>query len=206
MIVPLLLTMLISGLWHGAGYGFIVWGLLSRSLSHNQPCVAPDQAAIVGRPDKLWTLYAATGSDVDFHISSCVDRLLSIAPTITSAIDVLRGLIGLNGIALPQEVYNHLGPLANWLHQVGVTAVSPDLWSGQEFTSMALWIIASMFIALACPNTLQILSRYEPALGVKPQPIYCAGRRLFRMECFPFLGDWGVDHCRDRHSFITRSK
>ena len=25
---PVLLTMFISGLWHGAGYGFIMWGLL----------------------------------------------------------------------------------------------------------------------------------------------------------------------------------
>ena len=28
-----------------------------------------------------------------------------------------------------------------------------------------------MFVALACPNTLQILARYEPALGVKSQSI-----------------------------------
>jgi hypothetical protein len=27
-----------------------------------------------------------------------------------------------------------------------------------------------MFVALACPNTLQILARFEPALGVKPRP------------------------------------
>ena len=34
---------------------------------------------------------------------------------------------------------------------------------------LAIWIFVLMFVALACPNTLQILSRYEPALGVKPQ-------------------------------------
>jgi hypothetical protein len=37
------------------------------------------------------------------------------------------------------------------------------LWGGQE------WIFVCLFIALACPNTLQILARYEPALGVKPR-------------------------------------
>jgi hypothetical protein len=34
---------------------------------------------------------------------------------------------------------------------------------------MVMWIFALMFIALACPNTLQILARYEPALGVRPR-------------------------------------
>ena len=32
-----------------------------------------------------------------------------------------------------------------------------------------MWIAILLFIALVCPNTLQILAPYEPALGVKPQ-------------------------------------
>ena len=27
-MVPIVMTMFVSGLWHGAGYGFIIWGLL----------------------------------------------------------------------------------------------------------------------------------------------------------------------------------
>jgi D-alanyl-lipoteichoic acid acyltransferase DltB (MBOAT superfamily) len=29
LMVPTLFTMCISGLWHGAGYGFVIWGLLN---------------------------------------------------------------------------------------------------------------------------------------------------------------------------------
>ena len=29
LMVPLIVTMFISGLWHGAGYGFIIWGLIN---------------------------------------------------------------------------------------------------------------------------------------------------------------------------------
>ena len=32
-----------------------------------------------------------------------------------------------------------------------------------------MWIAVLLFIALVCPNTLEILAPYEPALGVKPQ-------------------------------------
>ena len=90
----------------------------------------------------------------------------------------MKGLIGQNGVALPQAIYDHLGPLAGWLHRAGVASVAPELWSGQEFGRMVMWIFASMLIALACPNTLQILARYEPALGVKPHTTDFAGRSI----------------------------
>jgi alginate O-acetyltransferase complex protein AlgI len=41
-----------------------------------------------------------------------------------------------------------------------------------------MWILVSMLIALAFPNTLQILARYEPALGVKPQTLDFVGRSI----------------------------
>ncbi len=39
--------------------------------------------------------------------------------------------------------------------------------SGGDFTKLAMWVVGLLFIALACPNTLEILAPYEPALGVK---------------------------------------
>ncbi len=33
-----------------------------------------------------------------------------------------------------------------------------------------MWVTILLFIALVCPNTLEILATYEPALGVKPKP------------------------------------
>jgi hypothetical protein len=38
-----------------------------------------------------------------------------------------------------------------------------------------MWTVALLFIALACPNTLEILAPYEPALGIKPRPVGAAG-------------------------------
>ena len=76
-------------------------------------------------------------------------------------------MIGLNGVALPLDLYDRLGPLAGWLRTIGVVA---EAGSSQSFVMTMVWILALMFIALACPNTLQILARYEPALGVKPRP------------------------------------
>jgi hypothetical protein len=85
----------------------------------------------------------------------------------TSAIDLVKGIVGLNGIALPQSLFDHLGPLASTFHSIGV--IADGSLGGKDFVKAAIWISGLMFVALACPNTLQILARYEPALGVKPR-------------------------------------
>jgi alginate O-acetyltransferase complex protein AlgI len=176
LMLPLLLTMCVSGLWHGAGYGFIVWGLLHGLY------LTINHAWRVLRP-RLWSdkasyerLMQPVGQVLTFTLVAAA-MVFFRSPTITSAIDLIKGLIGQNGVELPQEIYDHLGPLAGWLHRVGVASVSPALWSGQEFGRMIGWIFALMLIALACPNTLQILARYEPALGVTPLTAGMAGRR-----------------------------
>ncbi len=166
LMFPTLLTMFVSGLWHGAGYLFVLWGLLHGvylTINHAWRLVAPklwpDRAgyARIMKPIGLvLTLVAVFASMVFFRSS-----------TMSAAIDLVKGMIGLNGVSLPLAVYKHLGPVAGWLEGVGVVQ---QPWGGQEFLRMTIAIPILMFVVLACPNTLQILARYEPAIGVKPRP------------------------------------
>jgi hypothetical protein len=32
------------------------------------------------------------------------------------------------------------------------------------------WVVGLLFVALALPNTMRLLDRYEPALGIQPRP------------------------------------
>jgi len=174
---PLLLTMFVSGLWHGAGYGFIVWGVLHGfylTINHAWRLIRP----------RLWSdtqsyerFMRPLGGLLTF-ISVAVAMILFRSPTLTSAMDLMKGLVAQNGVALPQAIYDHLGPLAGWLHRAGVASVAPELWSGKEFGGMVMWISVSLLIALVFPNTLQILARYEPALGVKPRIVDLGGRSI----------------------------
>jgi alginate O-acetyltransferase complex protein AlgI len=165
LMFPTITTMFISGLWHGAGYGFVVWGLLHGfylTVNHGWRLVAA----------RLWRdrqSYIRIMQPVGFvltFLSVTAGMIFFRSPTMTSAIDLVKGIIGLNGIGLPEAVFGHLGPLAERLHSAGVIAES---WSLQDFAKTGLWISLLMFVALACPNTLQILAPYEPALGVTAQ-------------------------------------
>ena len=48
----------------------------------------------------------------------------------------------------------------------GVAAIASTY--GTDIEKAVMWIAILLFIALICPNTLQTLAPYEPALGVKP--------------------------------------
>jgi hypothetical protein len=89
--------------------------------------------------------------------------------TMSSAFNIVKGMIGLNGVGLPDTLFrDYLGAVGVWLQGAGIASES---WiSLTDFGMMTIWTATLIFIALLCPNTLQILSQYEPALGVKPRP------------------------------------
>ena len=86
------------------------------------------------------------------------------SPTIDGALVLLKGMIGLGGQEQAQVFFDRLGPSADWLQSIGVAT------GGHAMTMMMIWILILFFVVLFCPNTIEMLARYEPALGVKPPP------------------------------------
>ena len=187
LMVPTILTMFISGLWHGAGYGFVIWGLLNGiyiTINHGWRLFAV----------RLWSnrrsynrFMHPVGQLVTF-LTVAATMIFFRAPTMASAMDLVKGVFGLNGFGLPQDLFGRLGPLAGILHRVGVT---PEAGSAADFIGAGKWICLLLVIALALPNTLQILKQYEPALGVKPGSTNFPSVKLRFLEWSPSV-PWAV--------------
>ena len=149
LVVPLMTTMFISGLWHGAGYGFIIFGLMHGVylvINHGWRVYAAhrwrDRAAYARAMKPAgWVLT---------FVAVITAMLFFRATTVRSAVDLAKGVFGLNGFALPH----------------GAAAIAATY--GTDIKQAVIWAAALLFIALVCPNTLEILAPYEPALGVKP--------------------------------------
>jgi alginate O-acetyltransferase complex protein AlgI len=166
LMFPTVITMFLSGLWHGAGYGFIVWGLLHGvylTINHGWRVVVARLWQDRRRYDRVMR---PAGLLLTF-VSVTIAMVFFRSATVASAIDLLKGIFGLNGVALPQNLFERLGPLTGGLHGVGI--VGDASWTSHDFGKAAIWISFLMFVALACPNTLEMLAAYEPALGVKPR-------------------------------------
>jgi D-alanyl-lipoteichoic acid acyltransferase DltB (MBOAT superfamily) len=162
---PTLLTMFISGVWHGAGYLFVLWGLL-----HGCYLVVNHAWRFVG--PKLWSSKESYGrfmgpaGFVLTFFSVVVAMVLFRSPTVHVALGMFRGMLGLHGIELPQLLVTKLsaiGPLPR------LVSVAGGL-SAKDFLLPQLWILVLLLIALILPNSIQIMARYEPVLGAKERP------------------------------------
>jgi hypothetical protein len=166
LMFPTLLTMFVSGMWHGAGYLFILWGLLHGlflTVNHAWRLLGP----------KLWhdrASYTRFMQPVGFVLTfMCVvvSMVVFRSATWKSASCLFQGMLGLHGIALPNLIYDRLQPFGQLLHHAGVAR---GFDKGVDFKGTSFWILILGIFACARRNTLQLLGRYEPALGWKPNP------------------------------------
>jgi len=165
LVLPTMVTMFVSGLWHGAGYTFIVWGLLHGvflSINHGWRLFKTKRRKGKAKEQPSWSL----GAFALTFLSVVVAMVFFKSSSMHAAWSMLQGMVGAHGIGLPKSLFEHVGPLADLMRQTGG---GPEAWWGaQEFMMLTAWIIVMLGIAWFCPNSAQLLGRYEPALGVRP--------------------------------------
>ena len=172
----LMITMLLGGLWHGAGWTYVLWGGLHglylainhgwhglrRSLGQNpqEPLSKPMHAIAV-----FVTFLVVVAAWAVFR-----------ADNLSTAAGILKGMAGMNGFVLPDEWLHKWGIFGQWLtaHGYATPAFSYPLIKGGAIN----WIWISLLIVWLAPNTQQIMAMYKPALDM-PEGIK-AKRLLWR--------------------------
>ena len=154
--VNLMIVMLLGGLWHGAGWTFVIWGGLHGTylcINHLWHAVRPR---------------LGLGTDIGHPLTHGLARALTLLCVIiawvpfraesfeTTAI-VLSGMAGLNGFVLP--------PALSGVFPAGLFSVSFGPLPYFTFFKQDLLIVVLLAMALYLPNTQQWLGRYRPAIG-----------------------------------------
>jgi alginate O-acetyltransferase complex protein AlgI len=164
LAMPTLLTMLVSGFWHGAGYTYILWGLLHGMFLCINHAWRQVRARIWTNTKQYNRRMAPIGFVLTF-VSVVAAMVLFRAPTASAALLLWKGMVGVYGVTLPQAVFSRLGSIADFLTSIGVR---PAWTSGSLLMTATIRISLLLAIALLMPNTLQMLAAFEPAIGVKP--------------------------------------
>ncbi|MCP5300256.1 MAG: MBOAT family protein [Chromatiaceae bacterium] len=146
----LMVTMLLGGLWHGAGWTFVIWGGLHGlylvvnhlwiALKARLPVVSGPPASGFSFLSWLLTFLAVVVGWVFFR-----------AETFQGAYAVLRGMAGVNGAVLDDRLA-FLAPIVGshvTFSGVGIGAFG-DLWG-------AVFIVILLPITFLAPNTLQLV-------------------------------------------------
>jgi D-alanyl-lipoteichoic acid acyltransferase DltB (MBOAT superfamily) len=161
LVGPTLLTMFVSGLWHGAGYLFVLWGLLHGvylCINHGWRMMATRWGLrrYGGRRVTRAAAFALT------FIAVAVAMVLFRASDVPAARELLQGMAGLNGLGLPAAVAERLGAAGGEAARAFVFA-STELDARQLLTAVG-WVVVLLAIALGPPNTLELLDHFGPSL------------------------------------------
>lgn len=157
----LLATMALGGLWHGASWTFLVWGLLHgvylavNHLWREQVQFRPTGSGAIAWRVACWalTMTAVVVAWVFFR-----------ADTFHAALALLSAMAGWHGISLPEGMQG----VAGWLPQV---AFSPAWLGSVQGTPALVLILLGLLICLTLPNTQQLFARYRPVLPDQREPI-----------------------------------
>lgn len=142
----LLLTMLLGGLWHGAGWTFVFWGAL-----HGAFLVVHHLWRRWGRP-----LPALLGWALTFF---CVNLawVFFRADSLRDALALVQAMGDPSRIVLPERLAAHLGALAAW----GVSFGRLPFHGGAG--GVATLLLAA-FLALFCSGVGQRMRRFRPGI------------------------------------------
>lgn len=147
----LFITMLLGGLWHGAGWTFVIWGGLHGTyliINHAWRRFVPWDGTRLSVRVVSWlaTFLAVVVAWVFFR-----------APDLQTALVMMAGLAGGNGVSLSAEF---AGSWGTWIPGVQIVDVLPHVDSSRP----VLLVVAGIAACLVLPNTLEFMRRYRPAL------------------------------------------
>lgn len=162
--INLLITMLLGGLWHGAGWTYILWGWLHGSflvINHGWRRLGLKMPGAIA-----WSIT---------FIAVVLSWVVFRAENIAQAGQIIQAAIGLKGIILTPDFQ----PLLGWLPQSFVqfleVAQLPALPPNyrQSFVILAVVLMGAVWL----PNTQQMVERFKPtalwAMGLSTVAIAC---------------------------------
>jgi len=161
-LLNLLLTMFVGGLWHGAGWTFVLWGsmhglyLVINTVWRRLVGVSDYHGFFVRFFSWCLTFCAVMMAWVPFR-----------AKDFDSTVIIWKGMVGVSGFTLPEGFNGKLGYIGEWLIRHNVRFVG--IFDGIAPLKVIdiLWFVLLIICTFLMPNTHQFMRRYRPVLDSK---------------------------------------
>lgn len=155
----LMITMILGGVWHGAGWNFLIWGALQGGY------------LVINQLWRGWLVRIGFAGEFSRSYIFCSWLLTMLcvvvgwvffrAATFDGALIFLKGMFGFSGFTLPNGVLVRLGAAGELLSGIGVEAVHGG---GSFFVETWLWVCILFFITVFMPNVQDIFNRVTCSL------------------------------------------
>ncbi len=181
--VNLITTMLLGGIWHGAGWTFVFWGALHGFylVVNNLWSYLLSNTALL-KPHTTSFVYKAFSWILTF-LCIVVGWVFFRAESFSAATNLLSGMVGGNGIVFPQSIAREFPFILELGDRIGMEFKAGI---GLNFVLNYLWIMSALFISLTMPNTQQFvrLSKIDKSRGIN-------SRLLIKLRWGPTQG-WAL--------------
>jgi len=144
----LFITFLLGGLWHGAGWTFIVWGAL-----HGGAIVAQRLWSRLGLALPHWLAWLVT------FIFVVVAWVFFRAESLGDAMAMVTAMSGANGIILPGFLESTFAPLSVFGIEFSDYWFTKIHWTTARYAFIVLPLL-TVFVLFA-PNTVELLGRFR---------------------------------------------
>jgi D-alanyl-lipoteichoic acid acyltransferase DltB (MBOAT superfamily) len=155
----LMITMLLGGLWHGAGWTFVLWGGLHGFYLVVNHALRALRARFLGHDLARPPLWVPITGAIATQLAVVVGWVFFRAGSLDAALSMLHAMAGGNGF--------DAGVLADIARARLAHRPPPDptVWLGSFGRVLGFaWIAVLFAIAWLLPATHELLHRYEPAL------------------------------------------
>ncbi len=167
--VNIILTMLLGGLWHGAGWTFVLWGLLHGvylSINHGwNQFVHKRQTNPL--PLKLCYIILTFTAVV-------VAWVLFRAESLDGAIVMYHAMVGGNGISLPMSMESRLSFLSETLPFVNFDGLFHNYVFSDGTNEAIPYLFACLAIVWFSPNIYELLHNQKTALNLEKLDLFKA--------------------------------
>jgi len=174
IIFPTTVTIVLAGIWHGAGFQFLIFGALHAfylSVNHAWRVFRPRKAQRSPHQSAAGPGWGTLLGCISLtYAAVLVGQIFFRASSAPAAVAILGRMVGMHAtigqVLVPGYLLGHLGGLGNRLVHAGLVTSSPDA------VEMKAWmrILIGYVLVWSAPNTQQLMSSFGPALdAVRPR-------------------------------------
>lgn len=164
----LFITMLLGGIWHGAGWTFMLWGALHGlylGVNHFWRHLSSRYATL----NRLFSAISWIYLPVTF--ASVVFAWIAFrAASFAEFYSIVRGILGLNGFVLPSQIVGMLPGASRWIEGRGVVPLLAD-GTIMGAVELAILIIIAGCVTWGFKNSNEMSTRRRLLVAVIMLPL-----------------------------------
>ncbi len=195
----IMLVMLLGGLWHGSNWNFVIWGGL-----HGIAIVLNHIWRDYRTNNKLKIRFSIPFHDWCGRIATflfiTILWVFFRCDNLDASMNIIHGLLGFNGIILPETYYSYLGTFGQTFKNLGVEFSTGYLFLGVKEIFMLSFMLGIVWFL---PNTAQFFryreystsKKYKSGnvIGIKWRPnyIWAFSLSITTIICLVFISNTG---------------